>query len=265
RSLTLLLTPLPTPNPTPAPTPLRARASAYHPEPLLVLRPGLQNSFGLLQLPLPGRGEVLAGPVDEVLNHPDPGRDPARAHTLPRHGPGNGFGVLGEYPRRWKGRNRLHLLDPLLLFRDHGIPPLFRSSVCCSSNAAPRRRAAAIQWAQNLHFCRSCGNPAGHHASPFLPGSTRLAPSGSRESGGAAWLQHGGSRTNWTSGGSPTRSSTTRTRSPPRSWRKGSTSAATASRRSSASWPTASRWRWCCPPAGGWRSISSATPSGPPT
>src|SRR5262249_3268127 len=75
----------------------------------------LQQAFGLLQRALPLGRQVLAGTVDEELDHADARADALGADLLAGHDAGDGLGVLGEQALWRVGRDSLHPPDPLLL------------------------------------------------------------------------------------------------------------------------------------------------------
>src|SRR5262249_37933794 len=79
----------------------------------------LQDALGFLQLPLPRGRQVLAGPVDEELDHADPGAYALGANFLARHGLGDGLSVLREQPLGRIRRDGLHIAHPFFLFNHH--------------------------------------------------------------------------------------------------------------------------------------------------
>jgi len=76
----------------------------------------LQDPFRFLQFPLSGGRKILAGAINEILDHANAGTYPFRTHALLRHCPGDRLGVFGEYISGWIGRNRLDVADPFFRF-----------------------------------------------------------------------------------------------------------------------------------------------------
>src|SRR5205823_2813815 len=79
--------------------------------------------FGTFQFAFPRWRQVLAGAVDEELNHTDPRADALGTDLLAGHYPGDGFGVPGEETVWRKCGNRPHVSDPLLFSLGHDCLP----------------------------------------------------------------------------------------------------------------------------------------------
>src|SRR5262249_25361168 len=108
----------------------------------------LEELFGLFQLSLSLRRQVLTGPVDGELGHAGPRADSLRADFRAGHGPCDRLGVLGEGPLRRVGRDRLHVARPafLCLLRGHSSAPASVAGPCSSSEFGP---SAVMRQNQN--------------------------------------------------------------------------------------------------------------------
>src|SRR5438874_1103436 len=84
---------------------------------LVMARERVGLVFGFFQFSLSSGRQALAGPVDEELDHTDPGADALGADLLAGHRPGDSLGVLGKQALRGRGGYRLHTPNPFLLFR----------------------------------------------------------------------------------------------------------------------------------------------------
>src|SRR5262245_21767971 len=103
----------------------------------------LEELPGPLQLALSGRGQGLAGAVDEEVDHANPRADALRADLLAGHHPGDRLGVLVEQALRRVGGDRLDLTHPpLLLLFGHGrlrgrLPYLTQTVLMLTNSRAP--------------------------------------------------------------------------------------------------------------------------------
>src|SRR5713101_5293117 len=77
----------------------------------------LKYLLGPFQLFLSLRRQVLAGPVNEDLDHPNPRADAFGADLLAGHGLGDGPRALGEKPRGWVRGNGFDVVRPEFPFR----------------------------------------------------------------------------------------------------------------------------------------------------
>src|SRR5262249_47247566 len=93
----------------------------------LILALLAKDVFGLLELRPPRGFKVLAGAIDEVLDHADRRAGPSGAHILSSHRSSDGCRVFGEYPLWGMSRIRLDLTHPaiwLQVVRGHVLRPV---------------------------------------------------------------------------------------------------------------------------------------------